>query len=193
MSGQETDSKLLASHSPSQKLRWWNPPPSLSALHCDAFLPPRDLQGSKDIWETRKEKTLALAKVLQSCYKQSGVPYSMMCQRTARDHERCMANLMHFWEEDVLEIPLLDPADDMPVASPTPLKEATLLDEPQEAQVTATYPVTCKELAPKPESATRQGRQQQNPMVCRCTCCHCQDSDCHYQGPNHLFLKKMNH
>ena len=41
-----------------------------------------------------------------------------------------MANLMWFKEEDVLEILLLKLSGDVPVASPTPAEEATLLDEP---------------------------------------------------------------
>ena len=97
-------------------LGWWDPPPSLSALHRDAFLPPGGLQGLWDIWETRKENTLALAKALQSCCKWSGWPYNMMC-RVTQDLQRCMGDLMQFGEEDILEIPLLEPADDMPIAS----------------------------------------------------------------------------
>ena len=45
----------------------WNPPPSLSILgHQDFFLH-CDFQGIWDIWETQKEQTLVIAKVLQCC------------------------------------------------------------------------------------------------------------------------------
>ena len=47
-----------------KKLGWWDPLPSLYPLCHNAFLPPGDLKGSQDIQETRKEKTLSLAKVL---------------------------------------------------------------------------------------------------------------------------------
>ena len=52
--------------------------------------------------------------------------------------------LMWFEEEDVLEIPLLESLDDEPIVSPTPAEEATLLDEPQEAQVLPTCPLGCE-------------------------------------------------
>ena len=51
-----------------------------------------------------------------------------------------MANLMQFEEEDVLGIPLLEPADDQPIVSPTPEEEATLLGDPQGVQATANHP-----------------------------------------------------
>ena len=50
-----------------------------------------------------------------------------------------MAHLMEFTEENVLEIPLLDSADNVSLASPIPLEEAALLEEPQVAQVTAAH------------------------------------------------------
>ena len=46
---------------------WWDPPTSLCDLHHDKFLPPGTLRGPQDIWETRKERTQALEKALQSC------------------------------------------------------------------------------------------------------------------------------
>ena len=78
----------------------------------------------------------------------------MTCS-VARDVQRCMANFMQFGEEDILEIPLLEPVDDVPVASLTPAEETALLDEPQEAQVTTMCLLTCDEKAPKPESAAQ--------------------------------------
>ena len=74
-----------------------------------------------------------------------------------------MADLMQFGEEDILEIPLLEPADDMPVASPIPAEEAALLDEPQETQVTATCSLMHKEKAPKPASVARLGETETEP------------------------------
>ena len=44
--------------SQAERLGWWAIPPSLPALCCNTFLPPKGLVGSWDIWETRKERTL---------------------------------------------------------------------------------------------------------------------------------------
>ena len=54
----------------------------------------------------------------------------MMCS-AARDLQGCMANLMWFVEEDILDIPLLEPADDCPLVSLTPEEETVLLSKPQ--------------------------------------------------------------
>ena len=118
----------ICSEEPSQNMGWWDLPPSLRTLCHDAILLPGDLKGLNDILEIRKKKTLALAKALQGCCEQSGRPYSMM-HRAARDLQWCMADLMQLGEEDVLEKTLLEPADNMPVASRTPAEEAILLDE----------------------------------------------------------------
>ena len=142
---------------------WWDPLPSLSALCHNAFLVPRDLKGSQDIWKTRKEKTLALAKTLQSCSKWSCGPYSMMCG-TARDLQGCMASLMWFKRRMSWRSPLLKSVGNMLVMSPTPAEEAALLDEPQEAQVTATCPITCEEQAPEPQSVARLGETATEPQ-----------------------------
>ena len=50
-----------------EKAGWWDPPPSLHSLHCDKFLLLGGLRSSWDIKETRKGKTLALAKALKDC------------------------------------------------------------------------------------------------------------------------------
>ena len=75
-----------------------------------------------------------------------------------------MANLMWFEEEDVLEIPLLEPMDDFSIASPTLEEEATLLGEPLEVQVTATCSLGHEEWAPKPESVARLGEAVTEPQ-----------------------------
>ena len=153
---QETGCGFLAACSPSQKIRMVGSSPSLSTLHCNDFLLPGDLKGSQNIHEMRKEKTLALAKGPQSCSEWSGGPYSMMCG-TVRDLQGCMTNLMQFEEENIWEIPLLKPADDLSIASPTLEEEAALLGEPWEAWATTTCPLRHEEWAPKPESAARLG------------------------------------
>ena len=56
----------------------------------------------------------------------------MICN-AGRDYQGCMANLMWFEEEDVLEIPLVEPTDDLSIVSPTLEEEATLLSKPAEA------------------------------------------------------------
>ena len=66
-----------------------------------------------------------------------------------------MANLMWFQEEDVLQIPLLEPVDDLPIVSLTPKAVAMLLGEPQEAQVTAACPPRHEEWAAIPKDAAK--------------------------------------
>ena len=54
-----------------------------------------------------------------------------------------MAPLMQLEEEDILESSLLAFTDDESMASPTPVEEATILDDdpgPQEAQATSPRP-----------------------------------------------------
>ena len=75
----------------------------------------------------------------------------------ARDLQGCVANLMWFMEEDILDIPLLEPADDLPLVSLIPEEEAMLLSEPQEAQVIATYPPGHEEWVLKPKSTAKLG------------------------------------
>ena len=87
-----------------------------------------------------------------------------MMYGVARDLQRCMADPIQFREEDVLEVPLLEPANNVHVASPTPVEEAMPLDEPQEALVTATCPLTCKDQAPKCESVARLGETATEPQ-----------------------------
>ena len=93
--GQETGCRFLVPHSHSQKIGMWDPPPSLSSLCHNDFLPPGDLQGSWDIHDMRKEKTLTLAQALKICSKWSGGSFSIICS-AARDLQGCMANLMQF-------------------------------------------------------------------------------------------------
>ena len=71
---------------------------------------------------------------------------------------------MWFEEEDVLEILLLKPVDDLPLASLIPQEEAVPLIEPQEAQVTAMHPPGCKEQALKPKSAAGLGEAVTEPQ-----------------------------
>ena len=75
-----------------------------------------------------------------------------------------MANLMQFAEEDILEIPLVEPTDDMTIVSPTLEEEVTLLSKPPEAQATATCPLRHEEKAPKSESAARLGEAVTEPQ-----------------------------
>ena len=55
-----------------------------------------------------------------------------MCSM-AQDLQRSMAHQMEFKEEDVLEIPPLEPMYLKSTASLTPSEEATLLEKPQAA------------------------------------------------------------
>ena len=71
---------------------------------------------------------------------------------------------MQFEEEDVLDIPLLEHMDDLPIASLTHEEEALLLSEYLEAQATATCPLRHREWAPEPESAARLGEAATEPQ-----------------------------
>ena len=50
---------------------------------------------------------------------------------------------------------MLEPMDDLPIASLTPDKDATLLGEPQEAQVIAACPPEHEVQANEPEDASK--------------------------------------
>ena len=88
-----------------------------------------------------------------------------MMHSAARDLQGCMANLMWFEEEDLLEILLLKSMDDMPIASPMPAEEAALLEEPEESQVTAMHPLTYEEQALKPEDVAGLGETATEPQA----------------------------
>ena len=75
-----------------------------------------------------------------------------------------MANLMPFEEEDILEISLLKPKDDLPIVFRTPEEEVILLDEPHRAQVTAMHSLAHEEQAPNPESAASLGERAAEPQ-----------------------------
>ena len=72
----------------------------------------------------RKEETLALAKVLQSCAQWSGEPYHRLCSAIC-DLQECMVGMMWFTEEDVLAVMLLEPTDDQHLV-PLTLEEETV-------------------------------------------------------------------
>ena len=63
--GQETGCGILTSHSSIQRNRLVESFSQPLHLHGDNFLPPGGLRDSQDIWEMRKERTLALAKALR--------------------------------------------------------------------------------------------------------------------------------
>ena len=60
-------------------------------------------------------------------------------------------------EEDILEILLLEPRDNLPIASLILEEESVLLGWAPEAQLIATHPHRHKECAPEPESVARLG------------------------------------
>ena len=151
---QNTDCGLQIACSSSQEvgLVGWLTKPYWFNLN--AFLPPVDLVGTWDIQKTPKERTLALAKALQSCVEQLGVP-PVMLYDAAQELQRCMAHIMPLEEGDIVESLLLTVTDDEPIMSPTPMVEAMLLGEPQ---ATAMHPPRCPEDAPKPEGAAGLGK-----------------------------------
>ena len=56
------DIRLLAAQD--DKMGWWNALSSPSSLRQWDLLPECEFQGAGDIWEVRKEETVALAKAL---------------------------------------------------------------------------------------------------------------------------------
>ena len=86
-----------------EKLGWWNPPPSISDLGYQDFLPHGYFQGMGDVWEMKKEQNLVLAKALQCCTEWAGET-SIMMWGMAQDLQMCTANLMEFKKDNVLEI-----------------------------------------------------------------------------------------
>ena len=66
-----------------------------------------------------------------------------------------MANLMWFEKGDILEIPLLEPTDDLQIPSLTPEEEATLLGKPQEAQVNHCMPSQHEEWDSEPKDTAK--------------------------------------
>ena len=78
----------------------------------------------------------------------------MMCG-TARDLQGCTANLLLFEEENILEIPLLEPTNDLSIVSLTPEEKAVLLGESQEAQVIMACPPRHKEWDPEPKNTAK--------------------------------------
>ena len=115
------------------KMDWWNAPPSQSGLRQWDFILEGKVQGTRDIWEVRKEQTVALAKALQCCAEQLGSPPSTMCGEV-QDLWRCLLPLIQLDEEDILEASLLKSVEDEPVASLTPTEEVLPLGEDPESQ-----------------------------------------------------------
>ena len=80
----------------------------------------------RNLWKTRQEETLVLARAQQHCAEKLGVSSRGLCD-VAWDLQRCMVPLMHLQGEDILETLLLRATDDDPRASPTLAEVATLL------------------------------------------------------------------
>ena len=79
----------------------------------------------------RQEKTLALARALQTCAERSGMLNGVLCN-SARELQRCMAPLMHLSGNEIVEASLLGPTSDKHGTFPTLEEEATILGEEPE-------------------------------------------------------------
>ena len=80
---------------------------------------------------TRK-KTLALARVLQSCTEASGGKQGILCG-AVRELQQCMASLMTINEDDVMEASLLRPFEEEQGTFPHQEEEPTLLGQGRRA------------------------------------------------------------
>ena len=106
--------------------RWWDVPPWFSGLHHYDFMLIANASNRKDFWVIRWEKTLALAWALQACAEESGAPAAILCD-TAWELQRCMAPLMTFNGDDIVEASLLKPTGEEQGTSPTLKEKAALL------------------------------------------------------------------
>ena len=115
-----------------------------------------------------------------------------MCS-TVRDLQGYMANLMWFEEEDILEILLLEPVDNLPIVFLTPEEEAVLLGGSKEAQTTVTCLPGYREQALEPKDATKLIETATESQVHECICYHHQYLDHHHRDLSPLHLRKMIH
>ena len=81
-----------------------------------------------NFWAVRQEKTLALARVLQACAKESGVSTSILCELIS-ELQKCMAPPMTLSGDNMVVASLLKPTGEELGASPTLEEETTLLGE----------------------------------------------------------------
>ena len=117
------------------------PPLAIPRLQLEDYIPS---PGSSDFQIMRQQKTMALARALQVCAKESGFPTGALSDVTS-ELQQCMVPLLVLNGDKIVEASLLRPVDGECRTSPTPEEEATLLGN-------INYETKCKiELPPVPE------------------------------------------
>ena len=101
---------------------WWASALAIPGLHLEDYMPD---PTSSNFWIMRQQKTIALARALQACAKESGFPLGVLCD-AAQELQQCMALLLVLNGDEILEASLLKPVEGECGTSPTP-EEATLL------------------------------------------------------------------
>ena len=96
---------------------------------CNPRLQLRDFMPSptsSNFWVMRQQKTMTLARVLQAFAKELGFLTGVLCD-AVWELQRCMAPLLAFSSDEVVEASLLRPRGEECRTSPTPEEEGTLL------------------------------------------------------------------
>ena len=115
-----------------EALGWCDAPPWFRRLHPTDFMLHTDASGPRDFRALRKGKTLALAKVLQTCIKESGVPTGILCG-LAKVLQKYMAPLITISGVDTIEASLSKHTEEEHGIFPTLEEEAILLGEKSKA------------------------------------------------------------
>ena len=102
---------------------WWAPPLAIPRLQLGDYMPS---PASSDFWIMRQQKTMALARALQACAKESGFPTGVLCD-VAQELQWCMAPLLVLNGDKIVEASLLRPIEGECRTPPTPEEEAALL------------------------------------------------------------------
>ena len=104
---------------------WWAPLLTIPRLHLAGYM---HSPTSSYFWIMRKQKTMALAGALQACTEMSGFPSRVLCD-AVWELQRCMALLLAFNSNEIVEAFLLRPVGGEHRPSPTPEEETTLLGD----------------------------------------------------------------
>ena len=101
----------------------------LGTSTCNCQTLPQKLHAfptSSNLWIMREQKTLALARMLQTHTEESGCPSRVLCEE-AWELQQCMAPLLVLNGNKIVEVSLLKSIEGECGTSPMPEEEATLL------------------------------------------------------------------
>ena len=95
---------------------WWTSPLAIPELHLQDYMPS---PTSSNFQIMRQQKTMALAKLLQACTKESGFPTGVLCD-VMWELQWCMAPLLVLKSDEIVEASLLRPIEGECGTSPMP-------------------------------------------------------------------------